>query len=601
MWLPYLALARLPSPLELAAGQAPPRAHAPVTYGARAAPPPDSLADALGAWDVQDVLLRVRIDTDERQVEGHATLRVRRLGAGDLVLHADGPVVTSVTVDGQAVTPRVVGDELHLEDPGGDTTVDVRWTWGGPSDPAGGLQWGRTTFSFHEPEHARRWLVLRDIPADKFTLTWQVDAPADQVVAANGELQSRAALEDGFERWIWRFDAPIPTYLAAVHVSDYEVLELGGDIPVRAWVHPEQVDDARDTFATTGDMLDYFAERYNPYLFTHYGNAAAPFGGAMEHTTVTTFGEDLLGSDWGEIVNAHELGHHWWGDDVTLAGWEDIWLNEGFASYTEVLWYERTYGDEGRVAYTEYQTGNYLRGRDREGYFSLYDPDYLWGGTVYDKGALVLHQLRGVLGDEVFFDVLRAYEARHRLGVAATEDFITAAEATSGQPLRWYFDPWVFLPEEPSWRWSWGAQPAGAGWQVDLAIAQDLPDFRVPTVARVRFADGTEEDVALDVSGDGLTVTLCRDAEPVEVTLDPDGWWPLVQAREVVGANVALTCGDDPDTGGADTAADPGTDDPADTVVADEDASEGCGCASGGAPSGLGALVLAGLMFRRRR
>jgi MYXO-CTERM domain-containing protein len=213
----------------------------------------------------------------------------------------------------------------------------------------------------------------------------------------------------------------------------------------------------------------------------------------------------------------------------------------------------------------------------------------------------VLHQLRGVLGDEVFFDVLRAYEARHRLGVAATEDFITAAEATSGQPLRWYFDPWVFLPEEPSWRWSWGAQPAGGGWQLDLAIAQDLPDFRVPTVARVRFADGTEEDVALDVFGEGLTVTLCRDAEPVEVTLDPDGWWPLVQAREVVGANAALTCGDEPDTGVADTATDAGTDDPADAVVADEDASEGCGCASGEAPSGLGALVLAGLMFRRRR
>jgi hypothetical protein len=85
VWLPYLALARLPSPLELAAGQAPPRAHAPVTYGSRAAPPPDALADALGAWDVQDVLLRVRIDTDVRQVEGHASIGASSLSHSALV------------------------------------------------------------------------------------------------------------------------------------------------------------------------------------------------------------------------------------------------------------------------------------------------------------------------------------------------------------------------------------------------------------------------------------------------------------------------------------------------------------------------------------
>ncbi len=556
--------------------------------GATAPAAPPSASDT--GWDIEDYVLAVRIDPDAQTVTGHATIAARRVGEGDLVFHADGPVLGAVRVDGLDVTPLVDGDEQRIALPGGSDTaiVTVDWTYDGAAP--NGIQWDRNViFSFHEPSGARTWLPVYDHPSDKATLTWEVTAPDGWVVAANGVLEGQAPADAGWTTWRYTLAEPIATYLMTVHLSDRYVLSVTeGDIPVYTWAYPDRQADVDATFGTTAEMLAFFSERYAPYPFPSYGNAMAPFGsGAMEHTTCVTFADSLVGAEAGELVNAHELGHHWWGNDVTLGDWADIWLNEGFATYTEALWYEHAYGAEGLTTYVDHLTAAFFEWQGLEGRFPVYDPLYMWGGVVYDKGALIVHMLRGVLGDDAFFAALAAYEAEHHLGTAVTTDLVASFEASSGADLDWFFDQWVYGIGEPTYTWAWAAQSDGAdGWQLDLSIAQDLPAFRMPVPLRVDYADGTSEDVTVVVEGESVRVSRCVTAEPVAVTLDPDLW--VLRAGEVVGVGVPgpLQCG--PDAGALDPLPEAGL---------------GCGCnGSGAVPRlGVGVLVAMGLLARRRR
>ncbi|MDP2310562.1 MAG: M1 family metallopeptidase [Pseudomonadota bacterium] len=592
------ALAALPSPSDLRARPDAAAArevfkHAPPLSGREAGFVPGPPSDSGTGWDILDYVLAVRIDPVTQTVAGRATISAVRIGEGDLVLHADGPEIGGVWVAGEPVTPVVEGNELHIaigdaiEDAAeGDTaTVVVEWTYDGAGPT--GIQWGRdVVYSFHEPIGARSWLPVYDNPADKATLTWEVTAPDGWVVAANGIPDEASPADEGWTTWRYRMEQPIATYLMTVHLSDYVLTVTGDDIPVYTWAYPGSEAAAADTFGTTAEMLAHFSDLYAPYPFPSYGNAMAPFGGAMEHTTCVTFSADLVGAEDGELVNAHELGHHWWGDDVTLGDWDDIWLNEGFATYTEALWYERAYGQEGLTEYSAYLADSFFEWQSLEGRFPVYDPLYMWGGVVYDKGGLVVHMLRGVLGDERFFAALADYEAEHHLGTAVTTDLIASVEASSGEELGWFFDEWVYGIGEPVYTWSWAARPDGAGaWQLDLAVAQDLPSFRMPVPVRVAYADGTTEDLTVTVEGEAIAQSVCLAREPVGVTLDPDLWVLRAGEIEEVGAAAPPACG----------------------ALAEEEPAGGCACgtAEGGAGAlgagALGAGAGLALLARRRR
>ena len=582
------ASAGLPSPDELRARPDPMAAREVFKHLAAPAAPPSAAPPFAPppAWDIEDYVLAVRIDPAARTVVGRATITAARLGPGDLLLHANGPVISAVYVDGAAVTPTVVEDEVFIPVLGDTATLVVDWTY--DEVRPNGIQWGReVVFSFHEPIGARTWLPVYDDPADKASLTWEVTAPDGWVVAANGVLEATAAADAGWTTWRYVFDQPIPTYLMTVHLSDYDVSVTGGDIPVYTWAYPDRAAEAAETFGNTPEMLDYFSDLYAPYPFPSYGNAMAPFGGAMEHTTCVTFSDELVGDDDGELVNVHELGHHWWGDDVTLGTWDDIWLNEGFATYTEALWYEHEYGQEGLTVYAEYLTDAFFGWQSLEGRFPVYDPLYMWGGVVYDKGGMVVHMLRGVLGDDRFFAALSAYEAEHHLGTAVTTDLMDTFEASSGEDLGWFFDQWVYGIGEPTYTWGWAIQPDGAGgWQVDLSVSQDLTAFRMPMVARLTYADGTTDDVSIVVEGEGAEATVCLPASdergaPVAAELDPDRWVLRHENVEVAAEPGAITCGP--------------------TIEEEDEDPAGCGCDGAGGAGGGAVVVVSGLLLVRRR
>ena len=221
------------------------------------------------------------------------------------------------------------------------------------------------------------------------------------------------------------------SYLATINIDelDVETMESANGIPIRNYYSTGLPADVRKPFARQGEMLDYFSELFGPYPFEVYGVFVmdTQFGAALENQTMSIFGMDMIDLDdveGTELVVAHELAHQWFGDSVSVADWSDIWLNEGFADYSEGLWIEHT---QGREALDEWVKSQYATVVDFPEYFpppGNPPADNLFNGGVYVRGGLTLHALRLEVGDEVFFDILKTYAERYKYGNATTEDFI---------------------------------------------------------------------------------------------------------------------------------------------------------------------------------
>jgi aminopeptidase N len=494
---------------------------------------PTSSSGPLQYWDIEHYDISVWLQPEEPRLEGDITIRARATVPNpvQIRLHSDGPIIHRIRVDGidktwSEVDPFIVidvgeghslGDVVHIQVEYQVTTF--------PSDDIVGLHWGDPIHSFNEPSGARRWLVVYDDPADKATLHWAIRAPSELSVVANGIPEPSMEHDDGTTTHSFDFDGPIPTYLMVLHAGTYSHhVNTSGAVEVHTWARPDLFEDAVLDFESTPRMIDYFGTIWGEYPWTHYANVTAPFSGAMEHTTATTFGEDLIGHPMAEVVNAHELAHHWFGNLLTLAEWPEIWLNEGFASYGEVLWIEHAYGASAKQAYIQTQIDSYYAWQTLESSSTLYDPMFLWGGLVYDKGSLVLHMLRWVVGDAAFFDGLAQYLDAHQFGSVTTMDFRRAMEDASGEPLDWFFDQWVYQAGDPSYRWGITQTRLGdSNWQVDFHIEQEAPgSWSMPIPIRVELESGEVMDIIAD-SGDGaLTTSFCLESSTAFATFDPN-------------------------------------------------------------------------------
>jgi len=521
-------------------------------FGGRA-PVSENLSSAMQSdWDVQHYQFRADFHLDDAEVRVKSVIRVqsRSTQPGALLLHSNGPKLGDIWVGNKKAGVTQQGQQLWVEMPAMEAGEEIELTLNYTSDIGEGqglgVHWdGETLFSFHEPQGARLWLVTFDDPADKATLDWFVEVDGNLVVAANGEMVERRGLDDGRVEWHFSFDELIPTYLMVVHASEYVVLEdemLNGD-PIRHYIQPGTANDAWVAFETTPEILDTFSDHFGEYPWASYGNAVAPFGGAMEHTTMTTFGSGLLGSSWGEIVNAHEIAHHWFGDYVTLSDWPEIWLNEGFASYSEVLWYEEYYGENGRRQYIDSQVDSYFNWQEYEGISSVYDPNYLFGGAVYDKGSIVLDMLRSLTGDTVFFEALQTYVDRYAHGNATTSDLIEVFDEATGESLQWFFDQWVYRAGDPSLAIGVTEREVEPGmFQLDVLLSQRTDDlWSLPVTLRWQQGGETvNEEVWLDASEQ--VYTFCLDGSSSSHLVDPDGLL-LLQARETqAGPALPVSC-----------------------------------------------------------
>jgi aminopeptidase N len=314
-------------------------------------------------------------------------------------------------------------------------------------------------FAVGEPAGSDVWYPVNGHPRDKATYTLVVTVPEPYQVVANGLLDSvarstGAAGNPSTATFTWDNQEPTASYLVMFHAAELDVTfdqGLDGITLIEAFP-PDLSHKETRLFDRVPEIINVFTELFGPYPFPSLGNtvfADTSFNAALETQTMIGYDRSAIS----ERTIAHEIAHQWFGDSVSPARWQDVWLNEGFARYAEILWAEAAHGPDAAAAALQRQIGGFAtvsRTTDGAGVI-IGDPgaDHLFTEVVYAGGALVLDDLRERLGDEMFFQLLQEWAARYRYSTATTEDFIALAEEVSGEDLDAFFTDWLYTPWTP--------------------------------------------------------------------------------------------------------------------------------------------------------
>lgn len=380
-----------------------------------------------------------------------------------LSLDLSGFAVRKVLVDGRPAKFGRAGLKLRITPArsipaGAEFVVDVRYV--GNPRPVGGrwddIGWDELTdgsLVASQPVGAPSWFPCNDHPADKaaYRVTVTTSSPYTVLVTGTPRSRSRAA---STTTWVYERAEPTSTYLMGVQIGQYDDVELdGGEVPQRAAVPGRLRRPFSTDFGRQAAVMRTLRRFFGPYPFDEYVVVVTDdeLDDPIEAQGMSVFGANHVdGRRTHERLAVHELAHQWFGNSLTVADWRHIWLNEGFATYAEWLWSEES-GGESAQAHARHWHSTLARGPAD---LRIADPgvDKMFDERVYKRGALTLHALRGRLGDEAFFALLRDWTSRYRHSTVTTRQFTALAEQAAGEPLTGFFTAWLDetrLPELP--------------------------------------------------------------------------------------------------------------------------------------------------------
>jgi len=424
-----------------------------------------------GGYDAIHYTIALELDIEAGAIVD-ATTTIDALATQDLSafnLDFRGPQIDAVTVDGapadwtrddgeltiSPAQPLVAGKPFQ-------TAVRYHGTPQIDEDDRFERGWWTTDgsiFTVGEPAGSDVWYPVNGHPRDKATYTVAITVPEPYEVVSNGLLASvarstGAAGNPSTITFTWENQEPTASYLVMFHAAELDVTfdDGPGGITLIEAFPPDLPDQERILFERVPEMIEVFTELFGPYPFASLGNtvfADSPLNAALETQTMIGYDRSAVS----ERTIAHEIAHQWFGDSVSPARWQDIWLNEGFARYAEILWAEAGHGPGAGEAALQRQIAGFAtvsRTADGAGVL-IGDPgaDHLFTEVPYAGGAVLLHALRERLGDETFFPLLQEWAARYRYSTAATDDFIALAEEVSGQDLDAFFTDWLYTPWTP--------------------------------------------------------------------------------------------------------------------------------------------------------
>ncbi len=394
---------------------------------------------------------------------------------------------------------------------------------------------GTETISFAshaEPYDARKWWPCKDDPEDKAdSVDITITTKSGYTVVANGIELSDTENPDSTHTVHWKSLYPIATYLVSFAACDYNINEYiwnyeGHSMPYTTWYfrNTQEEQQQHDSIALTS--LTLFSDLFGayPFLGEKYGMAETTYPGATEHQTVTSMGI------FTEHLTVHELAHQWFGDKVTCADFGHIWLNEGWATYSEALYRESLGGYDSLLSWMDYYRyygeGNiYIEGAEMQPFLRIFDHN-----LTYGKAAWVVHMLRGVVGDSAFFRATRRYlggGGRQSYRSVQTDDLRDTFEAESGMDLDYFFDEWIYGEYYPTYKYGWNSVFNGQDYTTTLNIEQlyisTRPLFTMPIRVLFRFA---QRDSVLTVWNNQVSQTykFTFASQPVSITLDPDDY-----------------------------------------------------------------------------
>lgn len=394
-----------------------------------------------------------------------------------------------------------------------------------------------------QPDDSAYWFPCYNSPGDKYTSEIRVTVNSKFTAISNGRLVE--VTEDKklkSKTFLWRQEQPHSSYLISLIVGEYEQVntEVAGH-QFSYLIYPGQKDKVEKIFGRTEEMFKLFLEKFGyPYPFDKYSQTLVSdftFSG-MENTSATTLTDILL--EWAltkdttsqdishdELI-AHELAHQWWGNLVTCKSWHHNWLNEGFASYSEVIWREHAFGKEDAALYRLQDYNEYLRqdlGETRRAVvFDRYGYSVeLFDRHAYQKGSLIVHMLRKELGDEAFFAAIKHYLHKHAFKTVETHDLKIAIEEATGREQDTFFQQWLYKAGYPEFsvtsNWDYQQKILKLDITQTQKIDNETPLFKLPV--DIEITTTTEKRlVTIFIEQQTASYYFPLDSKPLMVVFD---------------------------------------------------------------------------------
>lgn len=512
---------------------------------------------SLNDYDVSYYKLDLNVSDASTYISGNTEIIAKATSAvlDTIVLELDNPMnVDSVLLDSVSVGFLHQNNLLYVYSPVGiaqDNYFSVVVYYAGTPSGAGVTNdayipfiYPDVTWTLSESYHAKEWFPCKQDLNDKAdSASIILTVPQNQLAGSNGKLRSVTTVNGTEKRFEWFTGHPIVYYLISFAVSEYSEYNsyaypagTSDSIFIQNYVYNTNPNTLGE-IATTAGLIELFSDLFGmyPYADEKYGHAMAPIGGGMEHQTMTTCG-------WFEMwLIAHELGHQWFGDYVTCSSWQDIWINEGFASYCEYIAWENVpdqaqadnwIADAHTYALTEPNGSVYIPITD------VYDEMRIFSYELsYKKGASLLHMIRFILNDDdLFIQILKDYLIAFGGSTASGADFRDFLTTASGIDFTDFFDQWYYGQGFPTFDVTWWQDGDSLKIIADqTGSSASTPLFKTPIEYKIRFSDLSDTIVRVFHGNltENYSIYLTKNVSAIEV--DPNNWLLNQEGSIIVG------------------------------------------------------------------
>lgn len=522
--------------------------------------PPHALPGDRPVWprdrvvDVLHMKVDVRLDVPNKSVSGTVTHTIAPLNDGTAAAEFDAidMRIEAVTIAKKPANFAYNGRTLRVElggalKKGQEVAVAIQYVAhpriglyfiapdeGYPDKPA-------QVWSQCQDEDTRYWIPCFDHPSEKQTTEMIATVPGSWYALSNGRLLQEKKNRDGTKTFHWHQDRPHSTYVMTLAAGEFNRIDATRNgLTIDYFVEADHVENGEITFKNTPEMIALFEEITGvAYPWSKYSQIVVRdfvFGG-MENTSATTMTENILidkkaTKDYtSDPLISHELAHMWYGDLLTCRDWSHGWLNESFATYLEMLWDEKFLGVDdyrrGAIENTELYLGERYRRPIVTNVF--HEPIDIFDRHLYEKGSVVLHTLRGVLGDDLFFRSLKRYTRDNQERSVITQDLVNAIAAETGRNLEWFFDQWVYRIGHPVFKVSWSWDDDAKLATVSVKQTQSTDDgtpavFRAPLTIDFRKGRAKPQAFRVEVTEREHAFVFPLAAKPDLCRFDPYNW-----------------------------------------------------------------------------